>query len=81
MGCRAAEPITGLNPGVTQKARASRPLHFTGVENRLCLERLLENAAFAAHHSVGVFRLPYVDLNDVKQVNVGYGHRTGDPCL
>ncbi|MGD0910910.1 MAG: GGDEF domain-containing protein [Terracidiphilus sp.] len=54
---------------------------LTDVENRFSFERRVENAIFAARHSAGVFGLLYVDLNDFKQVNDNYGHRTGDIYL
>jgi diguanylate cyclase (GGDEF)-like protein len=54
---------------------------LTDIENRFSFERHLENAIFAARHSAGVFGLLYVDLNDFKQVNDSYGHRTGDLYL
>ncbi len=54
---------------------------LTDIENRFSFERQLENAIFAARQSAGVFGLLYVDLNDFKQVNDAYGHRTGDLYL
>lgn len=54
---------------------------LTDVENRFSFERHVENAIFAARHSGGVFGLLYVDLNDFKQVNDNFGHRTGDLYL
>ncbi len=54
---------------------------LTDVENRFSFERHVENAILAARHSAGVFGLLYVDLNDFKQVNDNYGHRTGDLYL
>ncbi|MFZ0303096.1 MAG: GGDEF domain-containing protein [Terracidiphilus sp.] len=54
---------------------------LTDVENRFSFDRHLENAIFAARQSAGVFGLLYVDLNDFKQVNDNYGHRTGDLYL
>jgi diguanylate cyclase (GGDEF)-like protein len=54
---------------------------LTDVENRFSFDRHLENAIIAARQSAGVFGLLYVDLNDFKQVNDGYGHRTGDLYL
>ena len=54
---------------------------LTDIENRFSFERHLENAIVAARHSAGVFGLLYVDLNDFKQVNDNYGHRTGDLFL
>jgi diguanylate cyclase (GGDEF)-like protein len=54
---------------------------LTDVENRFSFDRHLENAIFASRHSAGVFGLLYVDLNDFKQVNDNYGHRTGDLYL
>ncbi len=54
---------------------------LTDVENRFSFERYLENAILAARASAGVFGLLYVDLNEFKQVNDVYGHRTGDLYL
>jgi diguanylate cyclase (GGDEF)-like protein len=54
---------------------------LTDVENRFSFERHLENAIFAARHSTGIFGLLYIDLNNFKQVNDSYGHRTGDIYL
>lgn len=54
---------------------------LTDVENRFSFERHLEDAIAAARQSAGVFGLLYVDLNDFKQVNDNYGHRTGDLFL
>jgi diguanylate cyclase (GGDEF)-like protein len=54
---------------------------LTDVENRFSFERHVENAIFAARQLAGVFGLLYVDLNDFKQVNDNYGHRTGDLYL
>jgi diguanylate cyclase (GGDEF)-like protein len=54
---------------------------LTDVENRFSFDRHLENAINAARQSARVFGLLYVDLNDFKQVNDNYGHRTGDIYL
>ncbi|HTW78341.1 MAG TPA: GGDEF domain-containing protein [Terracidiphilus sp.] len=54
---------------------------LTDIENRFSFERYIEKAILAARHSAGVFGLLYVDLNDFKAVNDGYGHRTGDLYL
>jgi diguanylate cyclase (GGDEF)-like protein len=54
---------------------------LTDVENRFSFDRHLENAIFATRHSACVFGLLYVDLNDFKQVNDNFGHRTGDLYL
>ncbi len=54
---------------------------LTDVENRFSFDRHLENAVFAARQTAGVFGLLYVDLNEFKQVNDNYGHRTGDLYL
>jgi diguanylate cyclase (GGDEF)-like protein len=54
---------------------------LTDIENRFSFERHLENVILAARQSAGVFGLLYVDLNDFKQVNDNYGHRTGDLYL
>jgi diguanylate cyclase (GGDEF)-like protein len=54
---------------------------LTNVQNRFSLERCLENAILDARQSSRVFGLLYMDLNDFKQVNDIYGHRTGDLYL
>lgn len=54
---------------------------LTDVENRFSFERHLENAIAAARQTAGIFGLLYVDLNEFKQVNDNYGHRTGDLYL
>jgi diguanylate cyclase (GGDEF)-like protein len=54
---------------------------LTDIENRFSFEREVENAIIAARQSAATFGLLYVDLNDFKQVNDNYGHRTGDLYL
>ncbi len=54
---------------------------LTDVENRFSFDRHLDNAIITARQSAGVFGLLYVDLNEFKQVNDGYGHRIGDLYL
>ena len=54
---------------------------LTDVENRFSFDRHLEKAIAAARNSANQFGLLYVDLNEFKQVNDNFGHRTGDLYL
>ncbi len=54
---------------------------LTDIHNRFSFERQIETVMEAARQSAGVFGLLYIDLNDFKQVNDQFGHRTGDLYL
>ena len=54
---------------------------LTDVHNRFSLERRLAEAIEVAAAHAQILGLIYVDLDDFKQVNDGYGHRVGDLFL
>ena len=54
---------------------------LTDVRNRFSLERGLDQTIVLARQSAGMFGLIYIDLNEFKQINDRYGHRTGDVYL
>ena len=51
---------------------------FTDVQNRFSLECYLDQQIEEAGQYPGIFRLIYIDLNELKQVNDVDGHRVGD---
>ncbi len=54
---------------------------LTDIHNRFSFEKQIEIAIESARQSAGIFGLLYIDLNDFKQVNDQFGHRTGDLYL
>ena len=54
---------------------------LTDIHNRFSLENHLDQQIEQARQSAGIFGLVYIDLNDFKQVNDGYGHQVGDLYL
>jgi diguanylate cyclase (GGDEF)-like protein len=54
---------------------------LTEIHNRFSFEKQIESAIEAARQSAGIFGLLYIDLDDFKQVNDQFGHRTGDLYL
>ena len=54
---------------------------LTDIHNRFSLENYLDQQIEQARESAGIFGLVYIDLNDFKQVNDGYGHQVGDLYL
>ncbi len=54
---------------------------LTDIHNRFSLESYLEKQVEEARQSAKIFGLVYIDLNDFKQVNDGYGHQIGDLYL
>jgi len=54
---------------------------LTDIHNRFSLETYLDEQIERAREDASIFGLIYIDLNDFKQVNDGYGHRVGDLYL
>jgi diguanylate cyclase (GGDEF)-like protein len=54
---------------------------LTDIQNRFSMEKHLDAAIQTARLSAGIFGLLYIDLNEFKQVNDGFGHRVGDLYL
>ncbi len=73
---------------ITERRRLERELHYrsnhdalTGLENRLPFSERLEAAVASAKESGGVAAILYIDLDDLKLINDGLGHSTGDAVL
>ena len=54
---------------------------LTDIHNRFSLEGYLKGQIEEARQNATIFGLVYIDLNDFKQVNDGYGHHFGDLYL
>lgn len=54
---------------------------LTEIRNRFSLESTLDRIIRAAAETGGVFGLIYIDLNEFKDINDEYGHRSGDLYL
>ena len=54
---------------------------LTEIHNRFSFEKQIEATIVSARQSAAIFGLLYIDLNDFKQVNDQFGHRTGDLYL
>lgn len=73
---------------VTARHRAERELerqahrdHLTGLANRTMLEHRLRDELAASADTPGDVMLVFVDIDDFKLVNDGFGHRAGDHVL
>lgn len=55
--------------------------HLTGLPNRRLLEDRLEQMIATSNRDQLSFAILYIDLDDFKQVNDQYGHKTGDGLL
>lgn len=54
---------------------------LTEIYNRFSLERRLDSLIEETHRNSSIFGIIYIDLDDFKQVNDQFGHRTGDLYL
>jgi diguanylate cyclase (GGDEF)-like protein len=54
---------------------------LTDVPNRFAMEKALETQIQNARRSAAIFGMIYIDLNEFKEVNDGYGHQAGDLYL
>ncbi|HEY2860894.1 MAG TPA: GGDEF domain-containing protein [Terracidiphilus sp.] len=54
---------------------------LTEIHNRFSLEKYIDEQIEQVRQSAGRFGLLYIDLNEFKQVNDVYGHKTGDLYL
>ena len=55
--------------------------HLTGTYNRRAAEERLSEDVGRAERGGGTLTLVFLDLDRLKRVNDGHGHRAGDACL
>jgi diguanylate cyclase (GGDEF)-like protein len=80
-GARLAELAIDTRRLYTDLRRRSEFDLLTDIPNRFSMENSLDQLMLTTSQDDGIFGLIYVDLDDFKQVNDSFGHRTGDLYL